>query len=251
MKKTMKCAHFSDTHGHHRNNKYPTMEDNFDVMFHSGDLTIHGTEPEAIDFIEKCNELIANGIFKHIVFTPGNHDAVFEDPIYLPGLRKACGPNVHLLIDEEVTIYGWKIWASPRSPQFGRWSFMYRRGAPAAALWSNIPEHTDIVMTHGPARGVLDWVPEWNWHSINPRQVKRRVGCKELMERLRFIKPAVHLFGHIHEAHGNCNVFDIEFFNSSIMDERYQPVNDPQTFLIEMMYDERVVIPLSTSQTNP
>ena len=45
-------------------------------------------------------------------------------------------------------------------------------------------------MTHGPPKGILDWCPQGS------------VGCKNVLEAIRRIKPIMHCFGHIHESNG-------------------------------------------------
>lgn len=53
-----------------------------------------------------------------------------------------------------------------------------------------IPEDVDIVMTHGPPRGVLDECAGGN------------VGCPNLLRAMERVRPMLHCFGHIHEGHG-------------------------------------------------
>jgi len=45
-------------------------------------------------------------------------------------------------------------------------------------------------MTHGPPKGILDWCPGGS------------VGCENLLQALRRVKPIMHCFGHIHEGSG-------------------------------------------------
>lgn len=245
----MKCLHVSDTHGHHSRIYYPPPEEKYDVLFHTGDLTLHGKRMECFDFIKMANTLVSCGLFKHVVFTPGNHDAAFESFEDLAVLRDACGPNVHLLINEEITIDGFKIWGSPYTPKFGNWSFMYRRGEPAKALWSNIPEDADIVLTHGPVRRKLDAVPELDY--VKGVFVNRHTGCVELGERIKELNVAVHLCGHIHEGWGRLKDGDTLYLNSCIMDERYRPVNKPQSFEIVRGGDGKAKVKLIAGWVEP
>jgi len=229
----MKCAHYSDTHGCHYNLKYPTVEQGFDVMFHSGDMSPAGTYNQAMDFISHCNELVECGIFKHVVFTVGNHDKTFTDEENVEDFRRTCNSNVHLLLNESIEIDGFTIWGSPMTPKFSRWHFMYRRGEEASEIWSKMPDKLDILVTHGPPRRILDAVPEEKFtHSGTVRKINRYTGCVELMERVGIVKPAVHMFGHIHEENGHVIKGQTTFFNSSIMNQNYKPVNKPQAFEI-------------------
>lgn len=94
------------------------------------------------------------------------------------------------------------IYVSPYTPEFERWAFPYERNedrfnssqhvAPGiTSIATNpIPNNVDIVMTHGPPKGILDWCPQGN------------VGCDNLLNAIRRVKPIMHCFGHIHESHG-------------------------------------------------
>jgi hypothetical protein len=55
----------------------------------------------------------------------------------------------------------------------------------------SIPKGIDIVVTHGPPRGVLDMTAD-----------RQRAGCPELFAAVARARPRVHCFGHIHEGWG-------------------------------------------------
>ena len=58
----------SDTHGVHRHLKdLPEA----DILVHSGDFTMSGSEAEALDFLEWLCDLL----YRHKVLVAGNHDA--------------------------------------------------------------------------------------------------------------------------------------------------------------------------------
>ena len=58
--------------------------------------------------------------------------------------------------------------------------------------WARIPADVDILMTHTPPSGVLDFA-----------KCGANVGCPELGERLKGLSQCrLHVFGHIHENHG-------------------------------------------------
>ena len=97
------------------------------------------------------------------------------------------------------------ICVSPYTPAFGDWAFAYghnedRFSAPdqsvgdananAFVAKNPIPDEVDIVMTHGPPKGILDRCPQGN------------VGCEKLLRVLHRVKPVMHCFGHIHEGNG-------------------------------------------------
>ena len=89
-----------------------------------------------------------------------------------------------------------------------------------------IPEGVDILITHGPPHRILDQVD-----SRGPNAYEY-VGCELLMDKIRKIKPKVHVFGHIHEQSGYDEKDGTLFINASVLNSQYQLVNKP--FSIEL-----------------
>ncbi|KAF8159020.1 Metallo-dependent phosphatase-like protein [Pholiota molesta] len=83
----------------------------------------------------------------------------------------------------------WSVYGSPWSPESCDWAFNYPREE-GETLVAKFPK-TDILLTHGPPYEILD--------RTNGGQ---DVGCEALRARLPDLRPRLHLFGHIHEAHG-------------------------------------------------
>ena len=83
-----------------------------------------------------------------------------------------------------------------------------------------IPEGIDILITHGPSWGILDDV-EGN------RNV--HLGCELLAERIKQIKPKIHICGHIHTGHGHYYDGNTHYFNASALNERYLYSHKPWT----------------------
>jgi Icc-related predicted phosphoesterase len=75
-----------------------------------------------------------------------------------------------------------------------------------------IPAEVDVLITHGPPKGILDFT-EYD---------KDNVGCPLLLEKVRQVKPKVHVFGHIHEARGKKEIDDTIFINASMVTLRYE-----------------------------
>jgi hypothetical protein len=80
-----------------------------------------------------------------------------------------------------------RIFASPMTPEYGSWGFQYH---PSDYEW-RIPSGMDVVMTHGPAYGVVDRA----WRGVH-------AGCGGLLAALEASRPRIHCCGHIHEAWG-------------------------------------------------
>jgi Icc-related predicted phosphoesterase len=77
----------------------------------------------------------------------------------------------------------------------------------------------DIVVTHGPAYGHLDTVVG---QSIN-------LGCQLLTERLKVVKPKIHVCGHIHSGYGYKFDNGTHYINASVLGEDYIFKNKPLT----------------------
>lgn len=186
----MKILHLSDTHGcHHRLREFPEA----DVIIHSGDFTMNGSEAEAIDFMNwYCDLPIA-----HKIFICGNHD----DCLYGANIE-GLDPNVHYLCNSGVEIDGVKFYGVP---MFMADCITERQDH----NYSNIPPGTDVLITHSPSYGILDFDDGINY------------GDEHLLERVMEIKPQLHLFGHIHSQHGTLSEDGITFSNGAIMNTDY------------------------------
>jgi Icc-related predicted phosphoesterase len=158
--------------------------------------------------------------FKHKIFIAGNHDFGFENGFEINQEFKDMG--IHYLQDNEITIDGIKFYGSPWQPEFHNWAFnLPRNGWELEQKWNDIPINTDILITHGPAQGYLDTSgPPWN---------EPMLGCELLVERIKEIKPKIHLCGHIHGGYGYMFDGDTHFINASVLNERYDYVNKPLT----------------------
>ena len=182
----MKIWHIGDTHGYHGLLKIP---ENVDMVIHSGDHSnyrdVYMNEPEARGFL---NWFAALDI-KHKVMIAGNHDALAC--LWNTKFKELCiDLSLTYLENSSVEIEGLNIWGSPYTPTFGNWHFNKQRSK-LNRLWKTIPDNTNIVITHGPPKGILDYSHDFN-------NYVERCGCSALMKRLLVLKPSLSLFGHIH-----------------------------------------------------
>ena len=65
------------------------------------------------------------------------------------------------------------------------------------ALWASIPDDTDVLITHGPPKGIRDL-------SFNRDGELEMCGCTSLMKRCWALRDTLKLvcFGHIHNMDG-------------------------------------------------
>jgi Icc-related predicted phosphoesterase len=206
----MKFIAISDTHGRHHDLILPPG----DVLIHAGDVSTRGIEWEIKDFLM----WMEGQDYQYKILIAGNHDFYFERESD-SNVREIIPESIIYLNDSGVTIEGCSIWGSPITPWFFNWAFNRHRGEPIKRHWDLIPSDTNILITHGPVFGILDATTRGE-----------HTGCKDLLERVEIIKPTIHICGHIHEAYGQEGKDGIKFINASLLNEKYQLVNDPVIF---------------------
>jgi Icc-related predicted phosphoesterase len=159
-------------------------------------------------------EWFSNTEFEHKIFIAGNHDFGFEEQTDIAQEYKNLG--ITYLFDNDITIDGIKFYGSPWQPEFHNWAFNLPRGEELASKWEKIPDDVDILITHGPAYGILDYAP-----------IGGHVGCEELYRKIAEVKPKIHVCGHIHDGYGQKTMGGIEFLNASVLNDRYEYAHKP------------------------
>ncbi|KAK0702913.1 Metallo-dependent phosphatase-like protein [Apiosordaria backusii] len=155
-------------------------------------LVIAGNHDFTLDaktFARKVKE--ARGPFK---VPPGVVDKIYGPPGAARSLIDSDSDNI-IFLDEGTHRFNLKngasltVYASPFTPsrdlEKGS-TYMRSTGHKFA-----IPEGMDIVITHGPPKGVLDM-----------DRTGKRAGCDDLLAAVAKARPRMHCFGHIHEAWG-------------------------------------------------
>lgn len=148
---------------------------------------------------------------KHIVGIAGNHDFPLKDKEFGTSL-----PWIYLQ-DKSVDIKGVTIYGTPWTPTFYDWAFMDNESG-LQERFTNIPSGLDILLSHGPANGVLDKTQEG--HNAGSYALKMCIGQ---------VKPDSVICGHIHEArgveeHSGVTYYNVSYVNRSL-EPKYNPVN--------------------------
>lgn len=207
---------------------------NGDIIIHAGDCTSNGHSTQIEEFLRWYGSLN----FKKKIMIAGNHDWCFErgDKKYENMCKKL---GITYLQDSGCTYKGIKFWGSPVSPEFNNWAFNRSRTLAQSMSekaqrnkhayignhWDKIPEDIDILITHTPPSGIMDSDGTYP------------LGCHLLYHKVQYVKPLLHVFGHIHtrgvrvERSSGC---PITYCNASMVDYsfgRYTPFNDePHVF---------------------
>lgn len=219
----MRLVCISDTHSLHR--RIPGIPDG-DVLIHAGDSLGQGT----LDNIEELNEWLGTLPHRYKIVIAGNHDWAFQE---MPDEARAALSNAIYLEDSGIEIEGLRFWGSPWTPTFMDWAFMLDRGEPLYQKWKLIPENTDVLITHGPPKGVGDEV-SFGFKCQN-------VGCIDLLSRIAKLSLKAHIFGHIHEGYGEYLSGKTRLINASICTVRYEPTNPP--IVLELCSGDPVIRP--------
>jgi hypothetical protein len=190
-----------------------------DVLLHCGDLTDYG----GLEAYEGVLRMLGSIDAELKLVIAGNHDLDLDSPKHdIPedhedhsrALEFMSGPLVKnagvTYLQEGLNTFTLKngakftIYTSPYQPEFCNMAFPYQRTEdrfnPPKHVAKNVKSITinpipdfpgiDIMMTHGPPKGILDMV------------VHGSVGCDALLRAVSRARPRLYCFGHIHEGYG-------------------------------------------------
>lgn len=214
---TIDCI--ADLHG-----EFPILEGG-DLLIIAGDITGSDHIKQWCAFYEWLKQQK----YRKKIMIAGNHDGLLAQSISTKEAMTMIDmedEDVEYLCDNGTELEGWTIWGSP-------WSLWFHGINPhcknftgsenhLTKKFEKIPHDIDILITHSPPYGVLDECR--NGH----------VGSKYLYNWLKYVgRPYLHVFGHIHESHGQVEHFPtyddkmMISVNASIMDGDYEAVNKP------------------------
>ena len=184
-----------------------------DVLIFAGDLTNCGS----VQAIQKQVDWLASLPHQHIVVIAGNHDS-YLDPRSRGSLAESqragsvdwkrvhylqhCSKTLNVAVQRSEShsrdpllrsgIRTLRVYGAPQIPACGpmsQFAFQYPRGLDA---WSEtVPEDTDVLVTHTPPKSHLDLpLPDGQ-------------GCEYLLAEVKRVRPALHVFGHVHWGAGS------------------------------------------------
>ena len=214
----------SDTHAKHNRLRYDLPGG--DLLIHAGDFMTSGYHAhEARNFFEWYDKIVT---YDTKVFIAGNHDRIMQNEAERMQGELTGYKSIDYLEDADIRLFAdleepsVRIYGSPWQPEFFNWAYnLPRNGEELKARWDAIPHDTDILVTHGPAWGMLD--------DVEGRR-GQHLGCELLTERIKQIRPKIHVCGHIHSGHGHYFDGQTHYFNASVLDEQYMYTQSPWHF---------------------
>ena len=190
----MNILAFGDVHGLYRN---LTLPEDIDLVIFSGDYSGSSGFLSSLGFVRWFEALP----YKDKFLVPGNHDYDLEyTECKCTAINVGCKFN------------GFNVFGSPYTKEFMGWNYMKEEDE-LRKMYSNFPSDVDILVTHGPPYGILD--------TVNGEHL----GSKATLEYVERVKPGIHIFGHIHEGYGHTKIGDTDFFNVSVCNRMYEPLN--------------------------
>jgi hypothetical protein len=214
-------AHLSDTHGHHREIEGRFGLPHADILLHTGDWCAKsGVDEEHTDFNRWLGEIKERYDYKRIVVISGNHEwghlkKCKAGDEHVSKAATSAGrhlqdllPNATVLEHQGTTLFGlriygssWVPWTSGADPdtvggEHGRRATWETAGSPGTPhRFGDIPYGCDVLLTHGPPRGILDMSGAGqSWGSS--------AALRRSIEAAGEHAPLVHCFGHLHEQRG-------------------------------------------------
>lgn len=204
----LKLVLLSDTHELHREVDVPAG----DILIHAGDFTMFSKSMKAI---EDFNDWLGELPHRHKIIVPGNHEFFLE----ADASRRSLLSNATILINEGIDVHGLRLWGTPVTPLYGS-AFGLSSPEDRKRLCGQIPEDTDILISHGPPFGILDSAPDSGLHA----------GCRELADAVTRLRPKLHVFGHVHGAYGMFQTEHTTFVNASLLGFHGGLDNSPLVF---------------------
>jgi Icc-related predicted phosphoesterase len=209
-RRDLKVVHVSDSHTYPFGDLIPEC----DVLLHSGDGTFSGSLTQIRDVFEELKRVAK--VAKHVIYVPGNHDRGFEDkPSSVMKLREEMEvpENVHIITNGDVEIEGYTFFGISYTPEFCNWALnLERNGEKTKHYWDVASKHADVIISHGPPYGIMDYVPH---DRVN-------VGCNIFKKTLpEFTQLKLCCFGHIHEGYACEKKGNVIFANGSLVNGNY------------------------------
>ena len=244
----------SDTHERHEQLVVPS---DVDTVIHCGDEANPCDPSQNERGARKFFDWFSNLPMRRRIFVPGNHStALWHGLIHTDEY-----PRIKFVLHERIDMHGGLLFGSPYTPSFSEQPWVFKRARNRMEqVWESAPPYADILVTHGPPKGILDTC--WDMRKTNH---VARVGCKSLANYVKAIKPRIHAFGHIHNEKDILNSAALVtpntlFLNCAVTDRNYNVVNNghivdlipeaPRSSLLSLFHPSSFYLPPSPCSTS-
>lgn len=238
----MKIIAFSDIHANFSKSIKKEIDsiienNDIEVIICAGDFSSNNIN--FYSFLEYFNSFNV----KNKIIVAGNHDIDLTNQNSSMNKHIMKEMNIIYLEDSEVIIDGIKFYGTPWTPTFMNWAFM-KDDLELSNIFDNIPEDTDVLISHGPPYGILDETKIiekkrksiYNNFDYKIKETIKSVGSISLLEEVNKRKNIkYHIFGHVHTGYGYKNIENKNFYNVSLLNDFYKFQNPPT--LIEIKKD--------------
>jgi hypothetical protein len=147
----------------------------------------------------------------------------------IPFLQSA---GVTSLEDTGIKIEGLSIYGSRWKPHICL-GHPTPRAANLPTIGIRSPGGIDILVTQGPPHGILDQRIPPGIRRLAPWEGEKlsggsdHLGCEERLAAVIRTKPRVYLFGRIQSCYGATKNEHTKFYNASLCDDAYDPIDEP------------------------
>eukprot|EP01024_Parvocaulis_polyphysoides_P029187 TRINITY_DN26340_c0_g1_i2.p1 TRINITY_DN26340_c0_g1~~TRINITY_DN26340_c0_g1_i2.p1 ORF type:complete len:278 (-),score=36.22 TRINITY_DN26340_c0_g1_i2:133-870(-) len=196
-----------------------------DILIHAGDMTDRGSTDE----LQRINSWFGTLPYKHKIAISGNMDGIGLQKMTHDQKQKLFS-NVTYLENDEVELEGVKFFGTPYTPRFCG-GFQLRDDKQAAQMWEKIPEDTQVLVVHGPPKGMMDMTSRG-----------MMVGCPELKKKVDEMQDMrVMVWGHIHNAAGMVRdqQKNVTYINAAQYDGIYSGMKNIQPYVVEIEQPNR------------
>lgn len=217
----MRITCISDNHDQNLKTKWSIPEG--DILIHAGDLVGVG---DKLERFERGFKNLSHLPHPVKLYVPGNHDKLVYTEERYKIMALAANKGIIILFDREWDVNGIKFWGSGWTHHVNdQPDRVHTYKGLTGDLWKTIPPDTDILITHIPPSGILDWSNFGNEH----------IGDPALTSHIIYgFSPKYHIFGHAHASFGRLSFGETTFINASLCGEDNLPVSSRQGIVIDV-----------------
>ena len=214
----IKIGAISDLHGNWSYLNKLSGSDEIELLIIAGDLCSTDNIQEQKEELKYNLPLFLDQFtnVQDVIIVPGNHDywleQVYTDPFKVR-MELSSDKSIKILVDSKYEFTSWigngsiSLYGNPRCDLYDNFAFPRLNGNQDIKM---IPPGIDVLITHEAPR-------LYNHPSIRESQMMyypEEPGNKLLLDKIKEVKPKVHIFGHIHYP-GFFSESGIDFYNVS------------------------------------